>query len=150
MIFRTVWQSALLVALAAIAAAAAKAWHPYAPSLYLQNEPLAQNEIKLEEALTWDPPPLWVDARQPDKFAAGHIPGAIHIYPQEMDNGVFENIEALQDAQINEQRIVVYCGSHACKASKQVADSLRQKIGLETVYFLRSGWDAWVENQGKK
>jgi rhodanese-related sulfurtransferase len=44
-----------------------------------------------------------------------------------------------------ENRTVVYCSSQSCAASHEVARRLREEAGLDNVYVLHGGWEAWLE-----
>jgi rhodanese-related sulfurtransferase len=77
-----------------------------------------------------------VDVREESEFAAGHLPGAIHL-----GKGIIErDIErVLPDAQTS---IVLYCGGGY--RSVLVADSI-QKMGYRNVVSMDGGWRAWLE-----
>ena len=141
-------QAAALLALASGAGALVKAFHPNAPALYLQEEPLGKNEVTLEIIRGWGAPPLWIDARQREAYGEDHIPGALLINEQEFDELILEAIEPLGQAQVEGRNIVVYCGSHGCKASHKVAEELSARRGLgDQVFVLRRGWKAWIEDR---
>jgi len=82
----------------------------------------------------------FIDARGPDEFAAGHIPGATNIpydsvsLPKYVD--ILSKIE-------RDRRIVVYCNTHLCIVSK---------IGAEGIIFngfrrviIAEGYWRWKE-----
>jgi rhodanese-related sulfurtransferase len=56
--------------------------------------------IELKQALESEKPPLLVDVRTPEEFAAGHIPGAVNIPVTEM--------EARANELPEDQRVVLY------------------------------------------
>lgn len=77
-----------------------------------------------------------VDVREDGEFAAGHIPGAIHI-----GKGVIErDIEA--KAPDPTTPLVLYCGGGF--RSALAADAL-QKMGYTNVISMDGGWRAWTE-----
>ena len=41
------------------------------------------------------------------------------------------------------RRVVVYCDGGGCEASRHVADRLRDKLGMKSVFVLKGGWPAW-------
>jgi rhodanese-related sulfurtransferase len=130
----------LLLALAAIPAALAAWLHPG-----LRNgptPPLAEHEITLTIALERPDTILWVDARGDEVFARGHIPGAISLEPSVREERMGELLERWTP----ETRIVVYCDSRSCDLSRTLAEELRSELGLDEVYFLRGGWEAWQEH----
>jgi len=123
-----------------------KAVHPRAPAWSIQSEPLQQGEITsamVEESYAGDV--LWIDARKSEDFFKQHIPGALSINPQDHENQLFDNFEVLQ---VETRPVVIYCGSHACQASKKIADYLRENTILEPIYVLRGGWPQWVKDGG--
>jgi rhodanese-related sulfurtransferase len=76
-----------------------------------------------------------VDVREESEFAAGHLPGAIHL-----SRGIIErDIErVLPDGHT---QIVLYCGGGY--RSVLVADSI-QKMGYRNVVSMDGGWRAWI------
>jgi rhodanese-related sulfurtransferase len=77
-----------------------------------------------------------VDVREDGEFAAGHIPGAIHI-----GKGVIErDIEAKVPDPTTP--LVLYCGGGF--RSALAADAL-QKMGYTNVVSMDGGWRAWTE-----
>lgn len=83
-------------------------------------------------------PLVLVDVREESEFAAGHVPGAVHI-----GKGVIErDIEAkIPDPSAP---IVLYCGGGF--RSALAADAL-QKMGYTNVLSMDGGWRAWTEKQ---
>ncbi|AWM40725.1 Thiosulfate sulfurtransferase GlpE [Gemmata obscuriglobus] len=77
-----------------------------------------------------------VDVREESEFAAGHVPGAIHI-----GKGV---IERDVEAKIPDPAapVVLYCGGGF--RSALAADAL-QKMGYTNVISMDGGWRAWTE-----
>jgi rhodanese-related sulfurtransferase len=43
-----------------------------------------------------------------------------------------------------EKRVVVYCSSESCGASREVARRLREEARLQNVFVLEGGWEAWL------
>src|SRR5438067_3535882 len=76
-----------------------------------------------------------VDVREESEFAAGHVPGALHI-----GKGVIErDIEAkVPDAATP---LVLYCGGGF--RSALAADAL-QKMGYTNVISMDGGWTGWT------
>src|SRR4051794_10723265 len=77
-----------------------------------------------------------VDVREESEFAAGHIPGAVHI-----GKGVIErDIEAkVPDASTP---LVLYCGGGFRSA---LAAEALQKMGYTNVVSMDGGWSGWVK-----
>jgi rhodanese-related sulfurtransferase len=81
-------------------------------------------------------PPLVLDVRTPEEFAAGHVPGARNIPIDELDERIGE-IAAHRD-----QEVVVYCetGRRAGKASDALGTA-----GFTQVRQLDGDMRAWRE-----
>ena len=77
-----------------------------------------------------------VDVREESEFAAGHLPGAVHL-----GKGVIErDIEAkVPDVATP---LVLYCGGGF--RSALAADAL-QKMGYANVISMDGGWSGWVK-----
>ncbi|PYL22181.1 MAG: hypothetical protein DMF37_12620 [Verrucomicrobia bacterium] len=43
------------------------------------------------------------------------------------------------------KKIVVYCSSLSCNASREVARRLRKEAQLSDVFVLEGGWEAWLK-----
>lgn len=78
-----------------------------------------------------------VDVREADEFAAGHIPGALHI-----SRGMLEfKFAANPNLQDRNLRIVVYCKTSGRAALSAVA---LQAMGYTQVQSIAGGFDAWA------
>lgn len=83
-------------------------------------------------------PFVLVDVREESEFAAGHLPGAVHI-----GKGVIErDIEA--KVPDTATPLVLYCGGGF--RSALAADAL-QKMGYTHVLSMDGGWRAWTEQK---
>lgn len=85
---------------------------------------------------------LIVDVREPQEYAAGHIPGALHV-PRGLlevaaDTQSKGRVETLAGAQ--NRTIVTYCQSGG--RSAMAADTLKQ-MGFEKTYSLAGGIETW-------
>ncbi|MBU1191331.1 MAG: rhodanese-like domain-containing protein [Gammaproteobacteria bacterium] len=96
----------------------------------------------LAEELTTAAPPMLLDIRCPDEFAAAQIPGAINvprgILEIAVDYGYEETVPELVEAR--DRRIVVLCRSG--NRSVLAAHTLRQ-MGYSEVLSLRTGLRGW-------
>ena len=78
---------------------------------------------------------LLVDVREESEYAAGHLPGAVHI-----GKGVIErDVEAKVPDPTTE--LVLYCGGGY--RSALAADNL-QKMGYTNVVSMDGGWRDWT------
>ncbi len=109
-----------------------------APALYLQSEPLVEGEILAAGA--WKRAQAeevaWIDARSEERFAEGHVPGALHLNEQtfDADPEVFFTLQNFYD-----KPVFVYCDGAACKASHKIADRLREMRFAEVI-IVKDGW----------
>lgn len=129
------WRVALGLLLIALVPALLSAWlHPHKPTQ------ARSDEVALRVAKGW-PDVLWVDARAAAAYERAHVPGAINLSAGSWEAQVGEVVAAWRPG----RRMVVYCDGHGCQASREVAQRLRTELGLDDVYVLTGGWDAWVE-----
>ena len=77
-----------------------------------------------------------IDVREESEFAAGHIPGAVHI-----GKGVIER-DIEQKVPDTSEEIVLYCGGGF--RSALAADNL-QRMGYKNVLSMDGGWRGWTE-----
>ena len=80
---------------------------------------------------------VWVDARSPQEYSAGHATNAIALNEENWDQHLGDLFAAWQPGWL----IVVYC-NQGCAASEKVAARLRE-MNLEPAYFLQGGYAAW-------
>ena len=78
-----------------------------------------------------------VDVREADEFAAGHVPGSVHI-SRGMLEFRFSGMPALQSRDI---KIVLYCKTSGRAA---LAGAALQDMGYLNVQNIAGGFDAWV------
>ena len=84
---------------------------------------------------------MFIDARDPDHFEQGHIPGAFEFYPYHPQ----DYLEAvLTPCQIAEQ-IVVYCTGGDCEDSLSAAIYLRTAAGVSSgkLFIFGGGFTEW-------
>jgi rhodanese-related sulfurtransferase len=134
---RTVRIAALIWLIALLPATLSALLHPRRPAW--RASALAQGEVDLAQVRAWPEPPLWIDARSRTAFEQEHIPGALLLNEDEWD-GLFERVLA---AWRPPMRIVVYCDSRECQASKHVAERLRGDFAMPDVFVLHGGWSTW-------
>ncbi len=81
-----------------------------------------------------------LDARAPDAFAEGHIPGAINIPYDQLPR----YLDTLQSLVMPEDDVVAYCWGPGCDFSDQLATELRM-MGYTRVSVFKGGWEDWTE-----
>lgn len=99
--------------------------------------------VTLEQAagMFFDPTVCFVDSRDQEAFAAGHVEGAVNISAHRYD----EEIRRQSDRIGKASKLVVYCDGGACEASLQVARRLVQS-GYKNVLVFSGGWPEWVSS----
>jgi rhodanese-related sulfurtransferase len=80
----------------------------------------------VEQARAWAENAMWVDARPDDEFARDHVPGALSLN-EDRWNELLPQFLAVWSP---EKKIVVYCSSLSCNASREVARRLRKEAQL--------------------
>ena len=122
----TRWIRTAILALSIIVAGCA----PAAPPAEVASvTPAEVRQMQLSE-----PPPLMLDVRSPEEFAAGHVPGAIHI-PFEQVTARVHEVEAAPT-------IVVYCAVGP-RARKGEASLLAAGVDAKRVRHMEGGMIAW-------
>ena len=108
----------------------------------------AIDNLSVKEALgkLGDPSTVFVDVREAQERAAGHIPGSVHA-----PRGFLEFIADPEGPMHNpaiepDKQIVVYCGSGG--RSALAAKTLRE-MGFPRVCSLVGGISAWTEAGGR-
>jgi len=81
---------------------------------------------------------VFVDAREANEYAAGHINGAIPLDAVSFG----QNYPAFKERLEKAATIVTYCDGEFCELSHELADQLRS-MGLMDVRVLRNGWSLW-------
>jgi rhodanese-related sulfurtransferase len=81
---------------------------------------------------------LFVDARDPDFFKEGHIPGAVNLPVKDFDR-VFPT---LNERLLAAPRIITYCDGANCEMSVELTEKLLF-AGLEYVEIFTGGIQQW-------
>ena len=79
-----------------------------------------------------------VDALPPMAYAASHLPGAVNIPPERVDELCRRRIAERQT------EVVVYCSGSTCDSSEVVAARLLE-LGYRNVRHYREGKSDWTE-----
>jgi rhodanese-related sulfurtransferase len=108
--------------------------------------PVAASEmVTVAQARSWGDNAVWVDARPAEEFEQKHVPGAVLLNEDRWN----ELLPQMLTTWSPEKRVVVYCSSESCGASREVARRLREEARLKNVFVLEGGWEAWL-GKGKK
>lgn len=104
--------------------------------------PQPEEFISLEKAhslwITGDA--IFLDARAPADFEAGHIANSLNLPADAFD----EHFVSLAPMLAPEGQMVVYCDGVDCELSHHLADRLRGN-GFLNVHMLFNGWTVWRE-----
>ena len=136
---RAVWQALLLSVIAFLPAVG--------EAIYFRDRvswrsPIPASElVTVAQALSWGENVIWVDARPEEEFGRDHVPGAILLNEDRWNELLPQFLQNWSP----EKRIVVYCSSQSCNASREVAKRLRDQAQLKNVFVLEGGWEAWIK-----
>jgi rhodanese-related sulfurtransferase len=101
----------------------------------------ASEMVNLDQAQSWGANAIWIDARPDNEFEQDHVPGAIPLNEDRWD----ELLPVFLAQWSPNKKVVVYCSSQSCNASREVARRLRDEAGLKDVFVLQGGWEAWQQ-----
>jgi rhodanese-related sulfurtransferase len=98
--------------------------------------------LSMAEALAKynDPDVIFVDAREPEDYEAGHIKGAVLLPFDLLDDYWEEAVAQLP----KDKEIVTYCSGAECELSLFLARYMRDQ-GYEKISIFFGGWVQWQE-----
>jgi len=99
--------------------------------------------VTLTQARVWGENAIWVDARPDEEFQRDHVPGAILLNEDRWNELLPQFLQKWSP----EKRVVVYCSSQSCSASREVARRLRHEAQLKNVFVLQGGWEEWLKSK---
>ena len=103
----------------------------------------ASEMVTVAQARAWGGNAIWVDARPDLEFEWEHVPGAVLLNEDRWN----ELLPQFLTTWSPEKRVVVYCSSQSCNASREVARRLRDEAQLKNVFVLQGGWEEWLEKK---
>jgi rhodanese-related sulfurtransferase len=115
-------------------------------AVYLRNKvswqtPVAASEtVNVRDATEIGDDAIWVDARPDADFEREHVPAAIQLNEDRWNELLPQTLQVWSP----EKKVIVYCNSEGCGASREVARRLRNEAGLKNVFVLEGGWEAWL------
>jgi len=104
---------------------------------------LPSEMVTVDQARAWGGHVIWVDARPDEEFARDHVPGAISLNEDRWNDLLSEFLVVWSPG----KKVVVYCSSLSCNASREVARRLRREAQLPDVFVLEGGWEAWLKKR---
>ncbi|GAA5494216.1 hypothetical protein Rhal01_00374 [Rubritalea halochordaticola] len=92
----------------------------------------------------WGGDVLWIDARSQREYDKKHLDGALLVREKDAENDLAQDevMQAIGMSGVEGKKLVVYCGTEACGASKSVAEKIRATGFHSEVYTLFGGWKA--------
>jgi len=104
--------------------------------------PIPSSElVTVAQARAWGNSAIWVDARPDEEFQRDHVPGAISLNEDRWN----ELLPQFLPQWSPDKKVVVYCSSQSCNASREVAQRLRDEAQLKNVFVLQGGWEEWLK-----
>jgi len=103
----------------------------------------ASEMVTLAQARAWGRNAIWVDARPDVEFERDHIPGAVLLNEDRWS----ELLPQFLATWSPEKRVIVYCSSQSCNASREVARRLKDEAQLKNVFVLQGGWEEWLKKK---
>jgi rhodanese-related sulfurtransferase len=103
----------------------------------------ASEMVTVTQASAWGENAIWVDARPDVEFERDHVPGAMQLNEDRWN----ELLPQFLAAWSPEKRVVIYCSSQSCNASREVARRLRNEAQLKNVFVLQGGWEEWLKRR---
>lgn len=100
---------------------------------------IERGEISLADAITLfqSGQAVFVDAREAEEYALGHIEGALALDPLSFG----QDFPALRE-RMEGMTVVTYCDGEHCELSHELAEQLKS-MGLQDVRVLKNGWSLW-------
>ena len=103
----------------------------------------ASEMVTVAQARAWGRNAIWVDARPDVEFEREHVTGAVLLNEDRWNQLLPQFLAAWSP----EKRVVVYCSSESCNASREVARRLRDEAQLKNVFVLKGGWEEWLKKK---
>jgi rhodanese-related sulfurtransferase len=102
------------------------------------NGGIARIELGEARALCHEGKAVFVDARSPKEYRAGHIPGALLLPLDDFE----EIVSSWKDLIPAETPLIAYCAGEGCDSSREVAALLVER-GYKEVKVFFGGWEHW-------
>jgi len=103
----------------------------------------ASEMVTVAQARAWGDGAVWIDARPDEEFQRDHVPGAISLNEDRWNDLLPQFLASWSP----EKKVVVYCSSQSCNASREVAKRLRDEAQLKSVFVLQGGWEEWLKSK---
>jgi len=100
--------------------------------------PDQQLSLSQTELVIWEKRALIIDARAPEEYSTGHLPGAINVPGYAAVDQILEAVKTIP----KDRMIVTYCSGVSCPYADRLSGFLRFQ-GYRAVYVFPGGIDAW-------
>src|SRR5213596_3815133 len=137
--FSLVRQAVILAALAILPGAGEAIY--FRGKISWRSAILPSESVTVDQARAWGENTIWVDARPDEEFERDHVPGAIALNEDRWNELLPQFLAVWSPG----KKVVVYCSSLSCNASREVARRLRMEAQLPDVFVLEGGWEAWLK-----
>lgn len=84
---------------------------------------------------------IFVDARSPEEYRKGHIPGAVSLDARRFE----ERLSSFLALVPLDAPLVVYCDGEGCGSSREVAELLKE-AGYRNIRLFQGGWEEWLRS----
>jgi rhodanese-related sulfurtransferase len=130
---QTLLQAGLLVALSGALAWVTETFHiEWRPAPEIR-EMSAQDALRIRSGV------VWVDVRNPERFASAHLPGAVAFDENTHDASLAKVLEHWSPG----ATVVVYGEGVGSERAERVARRLKRDLKSKGVFLLKGGWAAW-------
>jgi rhodanese-related sulfurtransferase len=141
-VVRTLLRQALIIGTLALVSGLGQALY-FRDKVSWRSPVPASEMVSVQQARAWGESAIWVDARPDEEFARDHAPGAFSLNEDRWNTMLPQFLAAWSP----DKKVVVYCSSLSCNASREVARRLRNQAQLKNVFVLEGGWEAWLKSK---
>ncbi len=89
---------------------------------------------------------IWLDARIPEEYVCGTIPGALNIsfdYLPASDEEMYAQFDSVLAGVAKDDPIIVFCGGEECEASLHMARLMQDDLGYSNLQVFYGGAREW-------
>ena len=110
------------------------------------NQAVASVSAQEAQGLLGRPDVVFVDVRESQEYAQGHVPGAVHA-PRGFLEFIADPESPMHKPELGSgKRLIVYCASGGRSA---LASKALQDMGVPNITNLAGGFNAWSQGGGK-
>jgi len=99
--------------------------------------------VTVDQARGWGDGAIWIDARTDEEYARDHVLGAISLNEDHWNTLLPQFLASWSP----DKKVIVYCSSLSCNASREIARRLRKEAQLQNVFVLEGGWEEWLKKR---